>query len=375
MTNLFKDGFESGNFNNWSQLGSLSIVQWQPTAINTTHGGSYAAQATGSSSFWYKDLGNDIDHLFFSGYIKIPTMLQNNQKTYFLEILDFSGAYWVAGGLWVDNGNTKWILVVNSNNNVVEYFNEDAPIQTDKWYLLEIEYDKITNTANLWLEGTQVCHATQWTLANPARKVYAGNPSGITPAGFISYGDDYAVNSSENNPEDIDNVAVLNLLKIKTYQNDGYLTLRNVVSPSSAPTLEIDQGIKIKKDATVYGFVGTYTNPESPTQSGGGAIMMGHGFEYYLDPPRINMTDSGYTELCITAGATYDYQTHQYIGVNPVLADVKLRYLTGTTVKANDYYSKTGGEDAIFHGTTTRVVLPSTAPGTPVTGEMWFVSR
>jgi hypothetical protein len=48
-------------------------------------------------------------------------------------------------------------------------------------------------------------------------------------------------------------------------------------------------------------------------------------------------------------------------------------HLFANDVRADIYYSKAGG-DATFYGTTTRVVLPSTAPGTPANGEMWFVS-
>jgi hypothetical protein len=87
----------------------------------------------------------------------------------------------------------------------------------------------------------------------------------------------------------------------------------------------LSEGIKCLKDVSAYG--GALMTASAPNSHGGGAINMGHGWEYYTDPPRINMTDDGYHTLCITAGPTYDYENETYIGVDQVLADVKLRNL------------------------------------------------
>jgi hypothetical protein len=57
------------------------------------------------------------------------------------------------------------------------------------------------------------------------------------------------------------------------------------------PLLQIDRGIKALKDLNIYGFVGMSTDPNKVT--GGGALMMGHGFTSSTDPPQIRLTDSG----------------------------------------------------------------------------------
>jgi len=327
---VFNDGFESGTFGSWSTAGSVAIVSWPTFPI---HGGFYAAQATGPNSRWEKDLGGSgYADLFFAGYFKVPSMLANGQKTFFLYIFDASYNHWVAGGLKREGGNTYWVLNVNDQ----DYDTETPEVQTNKWYLMQIEYDKTNGIAKLWVEGAHIRTVMGQTLPNNARIIRGGNPSNVTPQGFVTYGDDYSANDSENTSE-VDNSTVDNILKIKTYQSDDWVNIRNVLSPTLAPLLQIDQGMWCTKDIFTNGFLGTDSPDDGPHPgTGGGAVMIGHGLTDVNDPPRITLTDDGSSQdtntLYITNKNTPSDFYPNIANVNNYMANLRTAKLVSTSV-------------------------------------------
>jgi hypothetical protein len=60
---VFGDGFEGGSLGKWDGSASASVV------ASSVYNGSYAAKATGSNSYWYKDLGSSYNDLYFASYI------------------------------------------------------------------------------------------------------------------------------------------------------------------------------------------------------------------------------------------------------------------------------------------------------------------
>jgi hypothetical protein len=107
--------------------------------------------------------------------------------------------------------------------------------------------------------------------------------------------------------------------------------------------LEVSGIIKCLKDISCYGDA--LMTASAPNNSGGGAVNMGHGWEYYLDPPRINLTDNDYHTLHLTAGSSYDYVNNVYLGTDSILANLKLEDLNvhGKII--------TDGQDLIINGT------------------------
>jgi hypothetical protein len=63
------------------------------------------------------------------------------------------------------------------------------------------------------------------------------------------------------------------------------------------PVLATDQGLWVEKGIQTYGKLQTASDPVSGR--GGGAILMGHGFEGASDPPKIVLTDNNYSELYV----------------------------------------------------------------------------
>ncbi len=180
---IFQDGFESGTFSNWWWTdGALSVVS------SPTHSGSYAARAVGGYSYWDKLLASSYSDLFFAGYVQFPSALSNDQATYFMDVYDAAYSNVVAGGMYVDGGSSYWLLNVNGD----WFLSSPTSIQPNHWYFMEIEY-KTDGTAKLWIDDTLVAFTSGQTLPNNAQHVQAGNPSGATPAGFTSFGDDFTV--------------------------------------------------------------------------------------------------------------------------------------------------------------------------------------
>ena len=190
-TPVFQDGFESGSLSSWSAGGSAAVVQ------SPVHSGSYAARASGSNSYWHKNLGSSYSELFFASYIQLQSTLSSGQTTLFLYILDATYTYKVAGGLQVDNsGNARWVLRVNNNWYPAS---SAVSVQSGAWYFMEIKYST-SGTAGLWVNGGLVVSATGQTLSGGAQMVQGGNPYGYTPSGFVSYSDDCIVGLSYMEP-------------------------------------------------------------------------------------------------------------------------------------------------------------------------------
>jgi len=118
--------------------------------------------------------------------------------------------------------------------------------------------------------------------------------------------------------------------KLQLKNTDGWwVDLECLQNGSGAGLLQVDHGIKCLKDVSAYGgALMTASNPDMYSGTGGGCVQIGHGFqrsESYnppADPPRINLTDSGYNTLYITAGSSLPPNT-----IDSVLADIKLRNL------------------------------------------------
>ena len=326
MGTVFQDEFQSGTIlttdnppGAWTSKTAYTDVVSSPFRR-----GPYAAEASGGSNhYWEKVLGSSYSELYFAGYVQFPVLPGNNNTASFLKILSNSGTYWVAGGLNTDaSGNMKWALFINGYLFVA---NSYYTANTDQWYFIEIEYKQGTGTgvAKMWVDSNLWLEITGLSLVEAAQRVQGGNVYTISQP-FVSYGDNYVASTthiSANGNSELHNLSVDNTLTMKTYEGN-WLTIET----TTGNILQISQAVNVLDDINAYGFLGTATDPNK--SSGGGAIQMGHGFEYSIDPPRINLTDEGYHELCITAGSTYDYEHQQYLGVDDVLADVRLQNLT-----------------------------------------------
>lgn len=63
------------------------------------------------------------------------------------------------------------------------------------------------------------------------------------------------------------------------------------------PMLVIDQGLWVEKDIQTYGMLATNSDPHKGW--GGGAIVIGHGLTGSMDPPKMVLTDAGWSTLYV----------------------------------------------------------------------------
>jgi uncharacterized protein YjbI with pentapeptide repeats len=124
-------------------------------------------------------------------------------------------------------------------------------------------------------------------------------------------------------------LTVDNVIRMMTPDGQNYIDIQAI---SGGPILQISQAVWVKDDLSLYGFLGSSTDPEKG--SGGGAIMMGHGFTSMDDEPQFILLDtvgggSGATaELTVTNGVITDV-TIANQGSNYRFADVTINSNTG----------------------------------------------
>lgn len=118
-----------------------------------------------------------------------------------------------------------------------------------------------------------------------------------------------------------DDLTIGNILTINA-PDSNYIEINGIMG-MAGPILQISQSLMTKNDTIVYGSITSMTDPSK--SSGGGCLILGHGWEAYWDDPRINLCDENYDTLYITAGSNYDGNGN-YLG--PILGNILLKDLT-----------------------------------------------
>jgi len=146
------------------------------------YSGSYAARASGSNSYWHKNLGSSYSDLFFASYIQLQSTLSSSQTTLFLAFWDATYSYKVAGGLQVDSsGDARWVLRVNNNWYPAS---SAVGVQSGAWYFMEIKYST-GGTASLWVNGGLVVSVSGQTLPSGAQIVQGGKSLWVYAKRFL----------------------------------------------------------------------------------------------------------------------------------------------------------------------------------------------
>lgn len=201
----------------------------------------------------------------------------------------------------------------------------------------------------------------------------------IAAGGYISANQgELWVGSGRDDQVDVPKIILTNA-SISRLQGGGIYNVPAVPSDTQFPTGEYGK-VAILTVAwngnlanTLYKYNGTTWIPMGPTSDYAGnfdtlylrqLLLSGSDFTDTtpgnLDLGDLTVNGNIKSNLIPTAG--------HYLGT----ADQQWAALNASQVNSDNYYARYGYETATFHGTTTRVVLPSTAPGSPVTGEMWL---
>jgi hypothetical protein len=339
MTTIFSDGFESGNFNQWTTTGSPSIVG------SPVHHGSYAARIPLNSRV-YKIFA-DQDIVYARAYVRWITNPSSGNQAWLFNLGNADGTGTLVYARIVnDAGTMKWgIITLNNAGNFASDLFTGGPTPTvGTWYCVELKWQKNTlngaklivngafvgcttatthnsqaDTLNLWLEGTEI---TAYYDCAVASDVYIG---------------------SEDNLEVGNNLTVNNKLTMRTPESGNYIDIQTI--DIGGPILQISQAVLVKDDLDIYGFLGTVTDPEKGT--GGGAIMMGHGFTSTTDEPQFILMDtisggSGATAtLSVNNGEITDVIVTNH-GSNYTFADVTVNSASGSGAASSIVFSGSG---------------------------------
>lgn len=185
---IFSDGFESGDFRQWSGThGVVEVVQ------SLVYNGSYAAKST-DLGFCSKDLGSGgYPDVYVMFYIRFPGLPNLESGVTFSAIFDTEWGGRVRVSIWrSEDGRMWWVLHCPSGNKAVK-----ATILADTWY--RIEFQRKTGDGNgvakLWVDGNLILSSTTETITINGQHVYAG-VSWTNSENFIAYFDNIIIDNT-----------------------------------------------------------------------------------------------------------------------------------------------------------------------------------
>jgi hypothetical protein len=211
-----------------------------------------------------------------------------------------------AGGLWIKYGTN------------FDIYNDSGTAITDTLHL--------DSSGNMTLLGIATLYTSSIAPVSPNPTVTVQSQFKVAP-GYYTYVD-YLAPSTQNNTA----VTVESNLKVTgaggiifpiyngtQLESTSIIAVLGAMDPTK-PLIQIEYGLTVGGDIAAYGQLGCSTSPNSPTHTGGGAILIGHGHTDVYDPPRITLTDTanhyspanqygGFVNSKDSTGGYYEYDT------------------------------------------------------------------
>jgi hypothetical protein len=185
LTTLFSDGFESGDFTEWTYTsGTVEVV------TSPIFAGFKAAKATGSGSVWEKDLASGYADLYVLAYVRVP-VLPSSGTTLFVLMLyntDFSEV----GRILIYNNAGPCFWLIQTPSGYYGYY--DEAVTVDTWYGIELRRlvgDATHGHMTFWLNGVQRIDQTEAITGN-SQNLIVGVPY-AADEGLVAYGDNYVM--------------------------------------------------------------------------------------------------------------------------------------------------------------------------------------
>jgi len=170
FTELFNDGFESGNFSAWT--GTYIEADWS-LVVNTTrtHHGTYSCQLVSDSTqndeaYCYKTLASTYDELYARMYINFDVMTHGStyRNFYFLTLIlstNTNNYYSVAYRRTTSDSSGILYRRWRHDTNWIEGAPETSfTFSLDIWYCVEMRFKRATGAGNndgifqIWVDGT-----------------------------------------------------------------------------------------------------------------------------------------------------------------------------------------------------------------------------
>jgi len=169
MTELFSDGFESGDLSAWTdtQIGTGGAVTVEST---NPHHGTYNEQAVcdGTDGTWaacYKTFaGEAIAYARY--YVKFNSIdITSNTRLEILALDDGGYQERLSAILFNDGGTIKWGIRVVEGGVGTNHLGTHTPV-VDTWYCVEIKRNVTNNQQELWIDGVSEVSATVTITSN-----------------------------------------------------------------------------------------------------------------------------------------------------------------------------------------------------------------
>jgi hypothetical protein len=163
---IFRDGFESGNFNRWTAKVTTPGENAGVTNARYHHG-QYSARFTSNgglgteTAYCWKSFAFTPE-LFGRGYFYVATSGIVYDDDRFSFMVFRAGVNSVASAGWRRIGGvTKWCLTVRQGIGYKVVYSTSTP-SLNRWYCVELHWRKGTTNglAELWVNGVRVCVAT-----------------------------------------------------------------------------------------------------------------------------------------------------------------------------------------------------------------------
>jgi hypothetical protein len=160
MTQLFANGFESGNFSSWT--GNYTQNGTSQVQSSIVKSGSYPGQFTVTSSGGYadayKDLGSSYTTVNQRFYVRFSALPASGQGVLLGFLANNSTNNTILGiGLRYSGGSAKWFVgYLKAGSYTLLYSSANTP-QTNTWYCLEVKavINSSSGTVEAWINGVK----------------------------------------------------------------------------------------------------------------------------------------------------------------------------------------------------------------------------
>ena len=206
---LFEDGFESGDFSQWSST-TRTTSETTSVTTNIIHQGTYSGMFTSSGDGSYERAyasksGLSLSELYIRAYVYVDQsgIADNSDRFYFIQLM--SGANILAYGGWRQDtsGNLRWHLMIRDGTTTVGAYSTTIPA-TDTWYCVELHWksDSTNGLGELYVDGTLVASIVNRNTANYGNTALArvGLPEIYNSAQTTTYIDDVAISTTYIGP-------------------------------------------------------------------------------------------------------------------------------------------------------------------------------
>jgi len=176
FTVLFSDGFESGDFSQWTGT-TVSGGNTLEVIAGAKHCGNYGAHsictAWTGETYCYKTLASSHTTIYIRGYFYLNSVSQmSGYGTSLIEVVNSGGTNIARVGFYNDGGTTKLAVKIYGDSS----WTVGSALSTGQWYCIETKlvFDASTGEQHVYLDGFEDITRTSLALITNAQTIHVG---------------------------------------------------------------------------------------------------------------------------------------------------------------------------------------------------------